>query len=109
MGFSASQVWRNNGYTSWSDGSFQLVQASGSGGFGSTPGTFSPAVTQDQSGTSTLSLGAPSTPDSYSCSRQFVRNGANFGSPSTPVNIKVWGDPICSALSVNKPYLYELG
>ena len=105
--FSASQVWKNTGYTSWSDATFQLVQAAASGNFGATPGTFSPAVTQDQNGTSTLALVAPATPGTYSLSRQFTKGGVNYGSPSTPVNIKVWGDPVCSALTVSKPYLYD--
>lgn len=106
--FSASQIWKNSGYTSWSDATFQLLQASGSGNFGSAPGTFSPAVVQNQNGTSTLALVAPSTPGTYSFSRQFSKDGVDYGSPSTPVSIKVWGDPVCSALTVNKPYVYEL-
>ena len=107
--FSASQIWKNSGYTSWSDATFQLLQASGSGNFGSAPGTFSPAVVQNQNGTSTLALVAPSTPGTYSFSRQFSKDGVDYGSPSTPVSIKVWDDPVCSALTVNKPFVYELG
>ncbi len=106
--FTVTQVWKNIGYTAWNDATYQLVAAPGSSNFGSAPGTFPSSVTQDQSGTSTLSMTAPSSPGTYTLSWQFAKSGTNYGDPSTPVQIKVWGPPVCSALSTDKPYIYNL-
>ena len=105
--FSATQVWKNVGTNSWTDTTFQLLGAAGSADFGSSVGTFPGTVAYTQTGTSTLSLTAPSVPGIYSFSRQFAKSSVNYGSPSTPVSIRVWGDPQCSALTVSSPYLYD--
>lgn len=105
--FSATQMWKNVGYTSWSGSSFQLVQATDSGSFGAVAGTFPSPVNQDQTGTSALSLTAPALPGTYVFSRQFVRSGVFYGTASTPVQIVVWGDPTCEAVAASSPITYD--
>lgn len=105
--FSATQIWKNVGYTSWSGSTFQLVQATDSGSFGAVAGTFPSPVNQDQTGTSALSLTAPALPGTYVFSRQFVRSGVSYGAASTPVQIVVWGDPTCEAVAASSPITYD--
>lgn len=107
--FIVPQTWKNTGYTTWSsDGKFYLAQASGSGNFGDGKAIFPGNVTQNNNATSQVSLIAPSTPGVYVLSRQFFKDGTPYGAPSTPVNIRVWGDATCSGIAVNKAYLYDI-
>lgn len=105
--FSGTQVWRNDGYTSWAtDGSFYLGAASGSADWGSSKGLFPLVVGQGQTGTSTLTLQAPVAPGTYTLIRQFFKSGVAYGASSPQVQIKVWGDPSCTALAVDSPVIY---
>lgn len=107
--FTGTQVWNNIGATTWATGgAFYLGAASGSGDFGSAPGLFPSAIAQSQTGTSTLSLQAPATPGTYSFSRQFFKTAVPYGAPSTPAQVKVWGDPVCSGLIVSQPVVYDV-
>jgi len=107
--FIVPQTWKNNGYTTWtSDGRFYLAQATGSGNFGDGKAIFPGNVTQNSNATSQVSLVAPSAPGVYVLSRQFFKEGIPYGAPSTPVNIRVWGDATCSGIAVNKAYLYDI-
>lgn len=105
--FTASQVWRNDGYTTWAtDGSFYLGSAVGSADWGSSKGLFPSAVGQGQSGTSTLTLQAPAAAGAYTLTRQFFKSGVVYGAPSPQVQIKVWADPSCTSLAVDSPVIY---
>jgi hypothetical protein len=107
--FSVTQTWKNAGFETWTtDGTYYLSMAPGSGDFGANNAIFSTSVAQDQTGTNTLSLTAPSTPGSYIFSRKFMKSGAGYGGASTPANIKVWGNPTCGSMTVSQPITYDL-
>lgn len=106
--FSASQIWKNVGTMAWDTSAAQTIPASNSDNFGAIASTFQAAVQPGQSGVTNLTLSAPSTPGVYSLSRTFFRTRIIYGVPSTPVNIKVWGDPVCSALSTDKAFTYDI-
>lgn len=107
--FAGTQIWRNDGYTSWAtDGSFYIGTATGSADWGTAKGQFSSVVAQGQSSTSNTSFQAPSTPGTYTLSRQFFKSGTAYGAPSAAIQIRVWGDATCSSLVVDSPVVYSV-
>jgi len=107
--FSVTQTWKNAGFETWTtDGTYYLSMAPGSGDFGANAAVFASSVAQDQTGTNTMVLTAPSTPGTYVFSRKFMKSSSGYGAASTPTTIKVWGAPTCGSMKVSQPYTYDI-
>ncbi|MDU7586852.1 MAG: hypothetical protein E7K47_05575, partial [Acidovorax sp.] len=104
--FQVQQTWENNGEAIW-DSTYALGLSSGSYDFVTRSNTFPGSVASNATVSTVLSFIAPSAPGTYELARRLTRDGKQYGQNSPRVSIRVWGDPICSALSVNKTYLYS--
>jgi hypothetical protein len=103
--FPVSQVWRNDGATTWNT-SDNLGIAPASGSFTGSLANVGATTLTGQNGSFNASVTAPATPGSYSLVMDWRYNGATYKS-SPAANIRVWGTPACSGIQVSKTLTYN--
>jgi hypothetical protein len=103
--FPVSQVWRNDGATTWNTAdNLGIVPASGS--FTGSLAKVGKTTATGQNGSFNASVTAPATPGSYSLVMDWRYNGTTYKS-SPAANIRVWGPPVCSSIQVSKTLTYN--
>ena len=108
LSFQVQQAWKNTGLITW-DSTFLMGYSPNAFDFTAQSNTFTTSVASNATATTELSFLAPNSPGIYDFSRQLTRGSKQYGDRSPVVSIRVWGDPICTNISVNKPYTYDLG